>query len=155
MGLSLVPVLLVLPEGYREFTAGVVLTTAASMYVHFVVVVSGSTHLLMGDLGEQWSREELEGLQRGGWRIIHRVLFRRADDIDHVAIGPGGVVVIETKWSSADWKSPRQSDRIADAVRQVTRHARDVRLFLSPRHRSHASTAGRGLVAIRQAARAA
>lgn len=132
MGLSLIPGLMLLPRGYQEFFAGVALTSAVAICVHLVVVVSGSTHLMMGDLGEQWSSEELSGLRRAGWRLVNGVRFRPSADIDHVLIGPAGVVVVETKWGSADWASPRQSGRIADAVEQASRCARDVRLFLRP-----------------------
>jgi hypothetical protein len=39
---------------------------------------------------------ELRRLHRAGWKSVHNLHFQ-SGDVDHVAIGPGGVVVIETK----------------------------------------------------------
>jgi len=55
-----------------------------------------------GAAGEQLVAAELEKLTASGWRILHD---RRAPDggnIDHLAIGPPGVAVVDAKnWSSA------------------------------------------------------
>jgi hypothetical protein len=48
----------------------------------------------------EWNTSnEVRKLHRKGWRIIDN-LPMDGYDIDHIAIGPGGVVVLETKWTS-------------------------------------------------------
>lgn len=103
MSVSLVPGFLFLPDGYEVVLCRCSSGVCRRRVRALVVVVSGSTHLMMGDLGEQWTREELEGLRRAGWRLVNGVRLRPAGDLDHVLIGPGVVVVVETKWGSADW----------------------------------------------------
>jgi hypothetical protein len=50
-------------------------------------------------------------------------------DIDHVLVGPGGVVVVESKWSADGWDL-RTPDRVlAKAVDQVVANARSLRLW--------------------------
>lgn len=133
LGVAVSPAALFMPEEAGWFYLGVLTATFVAIGLYFVVMLSGSAALLMGDQGEQWTHQELDVLRRKGWRVIHRVLFRQAEDIDHIAIGRAGVVVIETKWSSSDWRSSRQQYWIHEAVRQVPQNARLVRLVL----RSH------------------
>jgi hypothetical protein len=57
------------------------------------------------------------------------MLLKRGD-IDHVAIGPGGVLVVETKWSSEHWGLDRTGTRVLRAVDQVRRNARSLKLYL-------------------------
>lgn len=60
---------------------------------------SGNRYL--GYFGERVVAEQLEPLKQEGWRIFHDVpgasAQGRAFNLDHVAVGPGGVFVIETK----------------------------------------------------------
>lgn len=49
-----------------------------------------------GAKGEEHVGSLLDGLSDEGWRIIHDASFGRGD-IDHIAIGPGGVFAVETK----------------------------------------------------------
>ena len=46
--------------------------------------------------GERKTEKALEPLERSGWRIVHDIESRYGN-YDHVAIGPGGVFVLETK----------------------------------------------------------
>lgn len=61
-----------------------------------------AAHYEQGERGEKVVRKLLDGLQGEGWRVLHRRHWpgtRRAD-IDHLLIGPGGVVVLDSKaWS--------------------------------------------------------
>ncbi|HWI03917.1 MAG TPA: nuclease-related domain-containing protein, partial [Acidimicrobiales bacterium] len=109
---------------------GAWVATFVAIGVHIVVVMSGSAYLIAADQAEQWTRRELEPLRRGQWKVIHRVLFRQAEDIDHIALGPAGLFVIETKWSSNDWISSRQRARLLESIEQVRENARITRLFL-------------------------
>jgi Nuclease-related domain len=53
----------------------------------------------LGYVGERVVAEELEPLKAGGWGVFHNVPCengREKFNIDHVAVGPGGVFAIET-----------------------------------------------------------
>ena len=57
--------------------------------------------------------------------------MRERADIDHVAVGPSGVVVVETKWATDPWPigvagPPRMVDRLNEVAAQVRRNAKDV-----------------------------
>ncbi len=49
-----------------------------------------------GAEGEEHVGQVLEGLAADGWQVLHDVSFGRGN-IDHIAIGPGGVFTVETK----------------------------------------------------------
>jgi hypothetical protein len=49
-----------------------------------------------GAEGEEAVGQVLEGLSADGWHVLHDVSFGRGN-IDHIAIGPGGVFTVETK----------------------------------------------------------
>ena len=95
-----------------------------------VATLSGAGPAAVGQMAEQWTAYELRRLKRRGWRLINHVHFRLWD-IDHVLLGPGGVVVVETKFSSDGWAPSRYTDRvISDAVERVQRNANDIGLVL-------------------------
>ncbi len=80
---------------------------------------------------EEWTIGELRPLLDRGWRLVNGVRLRSNMDIDHIAIGPPGVMVLETKWSSEPWPLGVTSGsfmvhRLDDAVEQARRNARDV-----------------------------
>lgn len=55
-----------------------------------------------GEQGERVVGEQLERLRALGWEVLHDVRWpeRRRANIDHVAVGPGGVLVVDAKnWS--------------------------------------------------------
>ena len=57
-------------------------------------------HRYLGYFGERLVAEQLEPLKLRGWRIFHDVPAVRNGhtfNLDHVAVGPAGVFVIETK----------------------------------------------------------
>ena len=67
-----------------------------------------------GAAGERRTAEALHGVEREGWAVLHDVRLRgRRWNLDHVLVGPGGVVVVETK----QWRTP---------VRALRRHPRIV-----------------------------
>ena len=65
-----------------------------------VVITLSGTILRARAVGEQWTARELRSLRKRDWHLANGLLLRRVADIDHVVIGPGGVLVIETKYSS-------------------------------------------------------
>jgi hypothetical protein len=128
---ALTPLTLLMPGWSRMFLAGALVTSGIWIAVVLVLVASGTGCLMMGDVAEQWTAQELRPLRRHRWKLINRMLLRRWD-IDHIAIGPGGVIVAETKWSGDHWKLDPPDDRVVAAVDQVRKNARSLRLYLKP-----------------------
>lgn len=50
-------------------------------------------------IAESSTSSEVRKLRRKGWRIIDNLPLD-GFDIDHISVGPGGVIVMETKWTS-------------------------------------------------------
>jgi len=128
----LVPVLLaallVPSTAARYFLLGAGLTGTVGVLTVWVQQVTGTAPVMMGDLAEQWTASELRGLRRDGWRLVNQLALR-AWDIDHVLIGPGGVLAVETKWSAHPWVLDPPDDRVRRAVQQAQANARDLRLW--------------------------
>jgi hypothetical protein len=64
-----------------------------------------------GAAGEEQVGGLLDGLQERGWQAIHDVSLGRGN-VDHIAIGPGGVFTVETK----SHPGPVQVGRVHGAV---------------------------------------
>lgn len=86
------------------------LRLALALAVALSLVIAGCWYLAgealrrgnhyLGWFGERLTAEELEPLKSIGWRIFHDVPVSSGKsewNIDHVAIGPGGVFAVETK----------------------------------------------------------
>lgn len=127
LGVGLV-LIAVMPAHGRGFTAGVVVSVWLGLVAYAVIQFSGSAGLLMGALAEQWSAAELRRLQDHGWRLVNGVRLRPWD-IDHVLVGPGGIVAVETKWQGRGWVLDPPEDRVLGAARQAAGNARDLRLW--------------------------
>jgi hypothetical protein len=113
--------------------AGIVFTIGGLAFT--VVMLTGTGSRAMGAVGEAWTSSELRPLRRRGWKLLDHVYYRYGD-VDHVLVGPGGVVVVESKWSAEAWTLDMPNARITDAVRQVRRNSRDLRLAVPElRHR--------------------
>jgi hypothetical protein len=109
--------------------AGVAATLACVSFT--VVLLGGTAPLMTGELAEQWTASALRPLRDHGWKLVNHVPFNDGD-ADHVLIGPGGVVVIETKWRREPWRAVgRNFDRDA-AIRQAQEKGRSVGLLLQP-----------------------
>lgn len=104
---------------------------------YVAAVVSGGANALIGAGAETWTAKELVGLGPE-WEVIHNVTFDVGHrgavvDVDHVAVGPGGVLVVETKWSSSllELDAARRTWKIQSAARQAEDNAGRVRALLS------------------------
>lgn len=64
-----------------------------------LVLLSGTAPLMMGELAEQWTAQELRPLTKHGWRLVNHFGLGYGGQ-DHVLVGPGGVVLLETKSSA-------------------------------------------------------
>lgn len=97
----------------------------------------------VGAEGERHVAEVLTTMARYGWTALHDVHWpgRPQANIDHIAVGPGGVVVIDAKnWSGTvtvrdgvlrqnGYQRARQADGVAQASAAVT-------TLLPPEHRT-------------------
>ncbi len=117
------------PSAVRGFAAGVFLAATVGYLAHWVSVASGSTSAAMGQAAEEWTATELRRLRRRGWKHVNSVMFRQWD-IDHIAVGPNGVIVIETKWRSDPIDLTDPDQWLLDAADRLHRNERDVALHL-------------------------
>lgn len=116
------------PAGFwRGLAVGVLGTTAIALIGLVTIEVTGTAGVQMGSTAEQWSASELRPLRKNGWRLINRFLLGRSGDVDHLLVGPAGVIVAETKWRSAGWQIQPPDEHLLDALHQVTRNADQVR----------------------------
>ena len=134
VGLSVL-VGLFLPSTYlRGLVLGATLVAAPGAIWVFAMQQTGTAPVMMGEIAEQWTAQDLRRLTRRGWRLVNHLALR-VDDIDHVLIGPGGAFAIETKWSASFWESDLGRDREQRAVDQARGNARSLRLWSAFRSR--------------------
>jgi Nuclease-related domain len=107
--------------------------------VGIAIVFTGSGQYLVGYSAERWTGKVLNELGPR-WRLFHGVPFSSGFyrgayvvDVDHIAVGPYGVLVVETKYSSAllDLSALRLDKRVQDAISQVGDNAARVRALLN------------------------
>jgi hypothetical protein len=55
----------------------------------------------LGAWGEEATAKVLRPLEQEGWRILHD-LEHEQGNIDHIAVGPGGVFLLNSKWLQGD-----------------------------------------------------
>ena len=104
--------------------AGVVFVLGGIAFTVFLFTGSGSQ--TMGAAAETWTSSELRPLRKHGWKLIDHVFYRYAD-VDHLLVGPGGALVVETKWSAGAWRLDQPDGRLLDHIDGLQRRARDVR----------------------------
>lgn len=90
-----------------------------------------ANRLDMAAFAEDQTSRDIRQLRNEGWRVIDNIPFDGLD-VDHVAIGPGGVVVLETKWTSQSLidSQNRLTAYGAKAIDQVDRNARKIQAVL-------------------------
>ena len=127
------PLVLLLPHWCREFALGIILTSGVWGSIMVVIAWSGTVPRAMGAMGEEWTARELRRLKKRGWHLANGLLLRPKPDIDHVVIGPGGVLVVETKYSSDGWdRDTFTNDWIKRAIAQVEANRTDVARVMRP-----------------------
>lgn len=124
-------VALLLPSWSQGFVAGVIASSGFWVVGVVVVLETGSASLLAGASGEQLTASELRRLQRHGWHLVNHLVLKGRGDVDHVAVGPGGLLVVETKWRSDAWDLSVLDDPIiVEATAQASRNANITALWL-------------------------
>ena len=135
--LGTIGVLLVsfLPDPENWFFAGV---AACCIPWTFAVIVRDQLGLAavgLGGAAEEWTSRELRQFVRKEasagrvWHVFDNVPMH-GFDIDHVLIGPGGVVTVETKWSTEGWAKPWALARVEEGSRSARTNARHVKGLL-------------------------
>ena len=134
-GILMTPLLVMLfiPSAFvRGVIVGGVVVAVPAVLWQLVVSSTGTAPTMNGDEAEQWTAQELRKVgrrcRRGEWFLVNRVPFDR-HDIDHVLLGPWGVLVVETKWSAASWDDRDGVERQQRAVAQVRGCARRLGLW--------------------------
>lgn len=124
-GALTVGVAYLIPAGFwRGLIVDILATTVVAMLFVVVLEVTGTAAVQMGSIAEQWSASELRPLRKQGWRLINHFLLTGFGDIDHLLVGPAGVIVAETKWRSSGWTVHPPDQNVQKAIEQVTRAAR-------------------------------
>ncbi len=104
-----------------------------------VVVLAGGVNWITGGLAERSTADALRAFGPE-WRIIHNLPFTVGDppdtwelDVDHVAVGPHGVLVVETKYSSVpvDLDAGRLSKQIRSDAAQAAGNTIRVKRLLA------------------------
>lgn len=123
----------------NAFLLGALLATSLWVFVGVIALVTGATSWFVGSQAEQWTAKALNTLGPD-WRVLHNVTFLEGHgpnawvvDIDHIAVGPSGVLVVETKYTSnaLDLDARRVPKHLGQAVDQADRNAGRVRALLS------------------------
>jgi hypothetical protein len=114
-----------IPRWWGGFVVGVFIASIPLLLLQ-VDVTFGIATREMGHAAEQWTAAALRRLRLRGWRLLHDVRFAGLN-VDHVAVGPDRIVVVETKWIGAQRDLNRAR---ADAVQQADACARKIRNLL-------------------------
>lgn len=106
-------------------------------YGLFAIVWTGAAPDMMGASAETSTADEFGAFRRAGWRLINGLRLTGSWDIDHVVVGPRGILVVETKWSGHPWPlngyGPRfMQAQMGNAATQVSRNAKDLTAHLPP-----------------------
>jgi hypothetical protein len=115
-------------DGVRGFVIGLGLAGTAGFVAYCTLLLSGAAPTFMGEYAEQWSAQELRPLTEHGWKLVNHFGLKRSDH-DHVLVGPGGVIVVETKWTGGTWPEAPDDIRIRSAVRQVMEAAHQLAIW--------------------------
>ena len=130
MPIVLVAVLAIVMAGFinvfvwqpaAPYAIGALLASAAWWVYTMMLETGGVTPKRSGITAEQWTADELRKLRKGWWVVNHVMLVN--SDVDHVLLGPGGFLAVETKFRS-DWGNGMQN--LESMARTAHNSAHDV-----------------------------
>lgn len=90
-------------EAWAAAAAGVFAGVSGTLLVTTVSAESGGMIRRQGADSEAFVHEALSSLRKKGWQVRSAVTFADGD-VDHVVIGCDRIVVVETKYSHANWR---------------------------------------------------
>jgi hypothetical protein len=93
-------------DSLSAFMLGALVATTLLVLAGVVAALSGGVNWIIGSLAERWTAKALAALGPD-WRVLHNLPFTEGTapytwsfDVDHVAVGPSGVLVVESKFST-------------------------------------------------------
>jgi hypothetical protein len=126
------PLLIVVFDGHnfvRGFALGVGLVASLATVILVTILWTGTGPRIMGGAAEKSTVDELTPLLEHGYRLINHSGLG-SGDIDHVLVGPGGVFVLETKWSGSEWELDRPRSWEGRAIHRLEKDAHFLALTL-------------------------
>lgn len=118
-----------LPGGFlRGLVVGAAATTIFAALTTLTQEATGAAGMGMGVIAEEWSASELRPLRPRGWTLINGFVLG-IGDIDHLLVGPAGVIVVETKWRGSGWRLDPPDVQLQEALDQVNDNAKQVQLW--------------------------
>jgi len=136
--IALAPAVLVIPWALL-FTDGVLQGMAigagviSGPWLAFLAVLSysGAATLWISAAAEEWTVAALHRAK--GWRLVNDLYLDQ--QIDHVAVGPKGILVVETKWAVDAWDPDDRfmADRLERSRRQAAAGRQKVEWWLRPK----------------------
>lgn len=105
IGIAVALIVAPVPPFFQGAFAGAVVMFIGLLVPLMAITGSGQLHRYWGSSGEHATASELGARRRRrqGWRSVHGLVIGDVE-IDHIAVGPGGVLAIETKWTNLPWK---------------------------------------------------
>jgi hypothetical protein len=133
---GLMPFVTQIPPFWRGLGAGVAVAILTGGLAWVLLITDASTYWRIGAFGELWTSDVLSRLGPQ-WTVLNNLRVPGADgtmrEIDHIAVGPGGVMVVETKFwpTKAKQLNTTSSPDVSTAALSAQRHADVVRLLLA------------------------
>lgn len=116
-------------DAVKGFAFGAWTAFVITSAYNWCMIASGASQSMMGEQGEVWTDGELRSLRKRGWRVVNHLTLKHGD-IDHVAIGPGGLMVIESKWNSSPLALDGTDRWVGNWADQARRNTDDVKRFI-------------------------
>ncbi|GEM_PF-5755228 len=127
--------LLISSTWFTPYAVGGLVVGFAWLVHWFLWTGDGAASQRVGSEAQGWTREEFEKLGDEGWRTFGPIEFTRGDkefDVDLIAVGPRGVLAVETKYTSGSRLTERNAKWTLDrALWQAERGAKDIEQLLS------------------------
>lgn len=120
------------------FLLGFILATFLCAVLYITIVFTGAASYLTGGIAERWTKREFASLG-SAWQIFSNVPFSvgfgdrsYVVDVDHIVVGPYGVLVLETKFTSLpiDLGAEPLERQLTEAMLQVEDNAGRVKALL-------------------------
>lgn len=96
--LMLMPLVLSTPASSRGLAGGVLGVIVLWIVGQRAIAGSDTNSKMRGGNAERMTAQVLRRLQKRRWHVANHVLLHWSGDLDHVAVGPGGLIAFETKW---------------------------------------------------------
>lgn len=72
------------------------------------ILAAGAEREWKGASGEEFTAAALRPLRRHGWRVVHDLEYPGVGNVDHLLVGPGGIIAIDSKYTTQElWVTPK------------------------------------------------